>query len=809
MKKKWKEWFNENKALAIVIGIIVLILAAVFGTKILLFFNFILGNDTVVKLNINKEALSLVHGGSENVEFEASVTTNPFCSTVCNSKFEDLSSGKVVEQDEFKIRPGLPIKKEFEIKANRFGSGQELYRFNMECNSERTFLCETAGEKTTRSVLLTVQYNFSDDEKALKEELKSKLNSFADRLSEMKGKREEFEKAAVDLNRSVDDFRIDFFPFKKKFSSFAKQMQKMQDIWEQQDIFTLQNEINGASIEFSEAENEFEKLNESVSSAVESYNSLINGLVNSHDMLVRLRNEFLLNETKAIKINETIVEFNDAVGEFKKRDTIENKKSLATDIFARVKSIFDKTGQEQKREAMKRELILDVEYDAKCEIVEDCVLHPSIKERANQTIFNLNESCAKIDELQLEYDKLAADMADDYAQQNYPNTDEFRGNISLKVKNIKQNITNKYLGQVDVDSANFELIDEFMVRKEFFDTQDYPEYNLTPALAIELAKQRPEKCIAANVTMEEVNEIGISEVAIKEFEFAEIDFSFEDVNAMCYLFGERKECCVSEECRDKNLPVVFLHGHAVSRDVSYEYSLEGYNKLQKKLEEEGYVSAGAISLYTKKEVPQGTWGMFDAPFTIRGSYYFDLFKEPENYVVVQTKSQIIDTYAVRLKEVIDTIKYKTGKEKVKMVAFSMGGLVARRYIQIFGTEDIDRLIMIGTPNHGIVGDIATLCPVTGESKECEDMDAKSLFINKLNRGELPGIPIYNIVGTGCNMAGKQGDGAVLEESAVLEGAQNFVIEGKCRSLVRPLHLDLLDIELYPEVYEIVKGALEE
>jgi len=138
----------------------------------------------------------------------------------------------------------------------------------------------------------------------------------------------------------------------------------------------------------------------------------------------------------------------------------------------------------------------------------------------------------------------------------------------------------------------------------------------------------------------------------------------------------------------------------------------------------------------------------------------------------------------------------------------MGSLVSRRYLQIFGSENVHTLILIGAPNKGIVGSVADYCSVTGEQRECNDMQADSLFMNKLNRGSLPLIPIYNIIGTGCDMDGKQGDGTVLEENAYLEGAQNFIINGTCESISTPLHLTLRDIDKYPDVYEIVKEALE-
>jgi len=271
--------------------------------------------------------------------------------------------------------------------------------------------------------------------------------------------------------------------------------------------------------------------------------------------------------------------------------------------------------------------------------------------------------------------------------------------------------------------------------------------------------------------------------------------SLPEQKEVCCLFGECHVCC--KDCDTS--PVVFIHGHAISEDTSYEYSLEGFTKIQQRLEKDGILNAGAITLYSPKE-GAGLWGKFGT-VSIKASYYYDIFEEPENYIVVQTKSENIDTYVVRLKEVIETIKYKTGSSKVKLVGFSMGGLVTRRYVQVFGGDDVDALLTIGTPHKGIEGEISQICPITGGSRECSDMDKGSLFMNKLNRGSLPNIPFKLIVGTGCQMDLGDGDGAVLTKNALLDGVETVMIEGKCIGKTHPLHLDLLDIDKYPQVYE--------
>ena len=323
-------------------------------------------------------------------------------------------------------------------------------------------------------------------------------------------------------------------------------------------------------------------------------------------------------------------------------------------------------------------------------------------------------------------------------------------------------------------------------------------------------RQAPDSCDSFDSKIELINEFDINKIKINETTLIPLQISLGEQLPQCCVFGECGSCCVEPECiqDSSNLPVVFLHGHSFNKDVSAEYSLDIFNKLQHKLEDDGYLNAGAISLYTKLDTPYGIWGLAPVPLTIKASYYFDLFHEPENYIVVQTKSESIDTYAVRLKELIDIINYKTGKPKVVIIAHSMGGLVSRRYLQVFGSDDVGKLILVGTPNKGIIGDVADYCPIVGEKLECRDMNSESLFMNKLNRGKLPEIPVYNIVGSGCDMNEGVGDGIVLEENAVLEGAKNFIINGTCRNLNK-LHTEMLDINKYPEVYYVIKNALKD
>jgi len=682
-KKSRVKGFISKHKVAIVISIIVVsLLLFLFGAKMILYVNFLLGNDVILGLDVDKEVLFLEKGQQEEVAFETKVTTNPFCKAICEYEFEDISKGVVLEEDNFSLIPEIPLEKEYIISEQNKGSGIELYRFYVECHSVKTFFCHTGEEVVTRSQLLTVKYDLSAENKKLKQKLKEDLNLAAESLSELKGKQGLFDSILAELKtkKVVPEFSAANNRLRSEVESNVMQLESLKDIWVAQEYLTLSSELK--KLKLTELENESSEINNDILNLVYRYNSLVGEI---DDLNNEVNNTIFANATD---------EYSEMVAEFNKESFIEDK--------------------ENKVEQLKN----------------------VIKELKSNLTLNLNSSCLSCN---------------------------FTGEICDDIR-----IANEFLNSTNASNISFE------------------------------------ECSTANLT-----KLELSRITNNASYPIELGIVFEEPLPECCIFGKCESCCISEKCKDENYPIVFLHGHAVNKDLSAEYSLEGFNDIQKRLEQDGYLNAGAVTLYTLKDTPEGVWGMVNAPFAIRASYYFDIFQEPENYVVVQAKSESIDTYALRLGELIDTIKYKTGKDKVRIVAFSMGGLVARKYLQIYGAEDVDRLIMIGTPNHGIKGGIADYCPLIGESLECRDMDSNSLFINKLNRGKLPDILIYNIVGTGCDMEGQQGDGAVTEESARLDGAKNFVINGTCRSKLMPLHLDLRNIDLYPEVYTIIKQSLEE
>lgn len=73
------------------------------------------------------------------------------------------------------------------------------------------------------------------------------------------------------------------------------------------------------------------------------------------------------------------------------------------------------------------------------------------------------------------------------------------------------------------------------------------------------------------------------------------------------------------------------------------------------------------------------------------------------------------TAAVRLAEEVERVCAETGEERVHIVGHSLGGLIARYYVQVLdGDERTATLVTIGTPHHGTT--LARLLPyrMTGQ-----------------------------------------------------------------------------------------------
>jgi pimeloyl-ACP methyl ester carboxylesterase len=142
--------------------------------------------------------------------------------------------------------------------------------------------------------------------------------------------------------------------------------------------------------------------------------------------------------------------------------------------------------------------------------------------------------------------------------------------------------------------------------------------------------------------------------------------------------------------------------------------------------------------------------------------------------------------AGELKAVIDAIKVFTGSPRVILVAHSLGGLVARAYIQGIGynrkgltipySGDVAELITISTPNQGsVLANLsgfpeATECTLA-DTQNLRDLQPTSPLLADLNRQGWPaGTPVHSIV---SNNVGRNSDDVVTVTSQDLTALPQY------------------------------------
>ncbi len=809
MKKRLVRFWKEHRKISIAILLAIAILLFFFGTQAYLYIHFLLGNNVVVKLDVSPQLLKITRGESASIKIKASVTTNPFCSAACTIRVVNLASQETLLKEDATLRPGINLDREMQITPPEKRHGTVPLRIQLQCHGVQSFLCHTDGKLTTRDLLVMEEYNLSSEELQLKQNIAKDFAAKIEIITQLEQNLSQDNTILKEINNSLETESMfnEIEEANKMYNSILSEHQHYRDLWlneEYQQLNTKQN-----TFPFEQQTAAITTTITKLGNVFQSYNNFSQKMENAGTVLSNLSNTSIVNKDLLTKIQQQIQQYNNATEQFNNRTTLSLKQTLAQDYELKTIALQNKTTVQNNLDALSLVVKSKIISAILCQETKTCIATSTIVNLATESPANLNSACATIHQLQATAATITTKLKLDAALQNYPNTTEFLETIKNLSNNAQQEQINTLILEIPKNAQNSALLQTLLPAQRPVKTKEYPQYDLNPAILLKVLEDIPAECelTKPNIT---VLPVTVKKINIPDNTSSPSPFlSFPEPPAQCCLEGICQPCCTETSCRENNsyYPIIFLHGHAFNKDTSFEYSLDAFNGIQEKLEQDSYLNAGAVSLYTQKDLPAGEFGLFNVPLSIKASYYVDLFQTSENYVIVQTKSENIDVYALRLKEIMDTIKYQTGRPKVIIVAHSMGGIVARRYMQIFGSGDVAKLITIGTPHQGLQGSVTSYCNLVGEQRECNDLNSDSVFMNKLTHGGLPSIPVTTIIGIGCEMEGEQGDGVVTESAGQLIGAKKIVVNGTCTTFA-PLHTEMLDVNAYPEVYEDIKKEIK-
>lgn len=815
-------------------------LLIVFSQKI----NFLLGNELIVSLEPGQKSLSMNYGNVSTIEFDISIDNAAYCRASCSYSFNDRSSNELIDKGEIFLSPGGHYRKGYNISVKRLGSGQDIYGFKVSCRSLHSFLCLTKGDEKSRTALITVNYDLTAAEKELKRELKLNVTKALERLGHVDILHQKLNYKYFELARNINlnNLTKRKIELDDEYDKIRISIENLRSVWALENYFKLE-----------------QMFNESYLDALDRIGMEIAHLDNSIDSTAKIHNEGLLRLSSIdkglrelwyfihIRDDKLVLDgFSDAAAAFDEaasgltNNTFGNYSEINKEINS-ITAQFDSLAERTKIPAANLffNAIYELDYGNSllCSLGGSCKENISAKkivETAEKFAENypdaamLKDSCSSISNLEQKYINIRNETQALISDKNisFPDDENFLNLTNSFKENLLREINNSYYKSLErIKSENKTSADILEIAIGILpkNITEIPalDYNQSANLSMHLLSninasgriiellticQKP-------LPLDNISNFNFEHVSanISYKAVSKIDTNLSENPPVCCVFSSCRPCCNDESCRNdpKTFPVIFLHGHSFAKDNSPEFSLDSFNKLQLRLQEDGYLDAGIVSLYSKNEqFEEGDWGLSGKPLTVKVSYYYDAFRQEDKYIVVPTKSENIDTYALRLRDLIDIVKDRTGKPKVNIIAHSMGGLVARRYIQIFGDNDVHKLVTIATPNRGITGTTSDYCRIVGENRECLDMNKNSLFINKLSDPlkQPKNAMLYAIIGQGCKMP-QDGDGIVLAEDAKLENAELYYVNGTCSFLGGRLHTEILDIEKYPRIYEIIKGIL--
>ncbi len=843
MEVKKSFWKKYEVFIVVIITLAVVYLFVIFNQQ----FNYLLGNDLVLTLTPLQKSFNVHYGGVSAAEFDVVVDNFALCRAACSYEFNDRSRNEVIDKGDFELSRGEHFKKSYGLSVKRLGSGQDIYSFGVECRSIRSFMCLTEGEEKFRSSLVTLNYDLTETEKELKKILRQNVTELLELLSDADAKHQQLNQKFFELGSKVNILNLskDKIDVNDAYDKVRISIENLRSLWHVENYISLNQLFNRS---FFDNINDIISLIDNMDKQINNAADIHNGLLSELNILFHNLEELsafgnvLKDDDISAEIGINIINFTNAASSLTENtfESYENAAENAAQIRKEQNSIIDRTRSPMTAAFFNSDYYLNFENDYLCSLQQNC--------KENATVSNVIKNAGKF-------------------IGNYPDSGAFRQNCN-SLRALKQqysDIRNQTMNIIEEINISFPADNEFLAAADNFKGNIARKINSSyfESWVKSGSEAAAEIVNIANATLpnnttefitiiydssvnislywlskinlsdeslnilDECNKLGQPIKNITKFSFepvianitynitSKIDTNLSDNPPICCIFNECKPCCNDESCRSdpKTFPVIFLHGHSVARGNSPEFSLDGFNKLQAKLQDDGYLNVG-ILLYSGGETAEkGEWGLSGKPVTVKVTYYYDVFRKEDKYAIVPTKSESIDTYALRFNDIVNVVREKTGKQKVNIVAFSMGGLVARKYLQIFGDESVDKLITIGSPHKGISGNVAEFCPVFGESKECIDVLQDSLFLNKLNdpSKQPSNVKVFNIIGRGCQRNGKDGDGIVSAESASLSGiadANESFINGTCAGSLYYFHTDLIDIEKFPETYNILSEILK-
>lgn len=813
LKNKNAQFYNKYKK-TINFLLIIFLVAFFITIAFNLTYNLHFYKNPKISIEPTQSYKKLENNQNENILFEVNSKTNFLCKSSCEYEFIDRSSSTQVQSGI--IKNNIPFN--VSISGPNIGSGVIVYNLDVTCKNKKSIFCpyDSLNETTKKSSFVVLAYDLSESEKNAKEDIRPKL------LLLLKNVNLEIQKTN-ELNLITSNKEFIFFNKNKldkeikllndNLNNISKNTQKYYSLWEEQKFLSIpENKIDEElkkveiySMKINEKTNEINLNINLTTDLILRYNLNIN----KYNNLTQSKNKTIILTSLPKEIKQSLINLDENNLELEIyliniSSTNYEDFELKLNDFENNLYIFENQIEVFEEENLKlQEKLLQEQEEIRCFIGYCPTYNPNF--------------CENIENLKTNTSYLKYELKDEiylYNNTYYNKNNIIENCLSSESSNciLNQTIYIKEINSSQTENITLSKINIINLNKSIYQIKNNKIEILENTNLENISKKL---CTyVQNTSLKNYSTVKYSNIKPLYNSSSKETFNTELVEHLpiCCQDAICSSCCTDQSCKndEKTFPLLLVHGHSFLRNSPADPISDMFNKIEFQLVQDGYIDGGTLEFENNQNYTKD-WSYLNLPIVLKTNYYYENYYDVGSYVYIVKKDESIDNYAIRLSENIEKVKKITGRPKVNIVAHSMGGLVVRRYIQIFGEGSVNKIILIGTPNHGVEGRVEYLCSVVGEKLECEDMKKNSILISKLNDPSYKpqNIQIYTISGSGCETSGNDGDGIVtLNSSQISYANKSYIVNGTCPDILKTqLHSKMLDIDTYPQVYKYIIDAL--
>ncbi len=735
---------STQKTLIIISLIIVILLFTLITLNLGVKVRFLVLDELQINLKPLQTIINTNHD-SFQIDFDISVNSFRFCKTQCIYQIKDTYTEEIVLSNNLTLSGDKNFKQTFTLEKTIPKFGQQIYYFEIECNNIKTFICKTNNVQKYRSSLITVNYDYNNQTQTLLSKNKYLLSQTQTQILNSLQNQIHITHLISRINQTIPTNMS--FILKQIGPEFNKALQqyKYQNFTKSLELLNTLN-ISSDQKDLFDLKTKITQYNQNIELINFAHTSTFNQIFDFYNKT---------NQNKSSEMETIYNSFNTStfenVLEIQNTTEIKQTLTLLNTTYYQDKSLFESTffnTLDNYYTLLSKTKSLEKNNLTLCTYANN--LSQEITIHNQQTLTTNDPLILKT----TEFIKENLFTIEENQTHLISHNDTF---IKLNSLTLKENLNYILIPQIDLTYCNI-------------------TYNLFT----------PKKLNKINTSLNEEPLLTTQEI--------------EQPNKFSCIF---QNCSVMPEKNPS--PILFLHGHSFNKDDPPESSISAFYKIRQKLAQEKIIINGGDIDYTSAN--NGFWANSNIPLGLSATYFYITYYDINLFAQSIRKEEGIEVYSIRLKELIDTTLSQTNSNQVIIVAHSMGGLVARNYLNLFGEDKVQKLILIAAPNNGVEGTINNLCSYFGEQKACNDLSKDSLFLKKLSTYK-PKLPIYNIIGQGC----ENGDGVVTINSAKLpykENYQEYYVNGTCNDLMGvSFHTDILDPNKYPKTYNLVKELIE-